>query len=92
MIAIAAQDTGVLSAMPPIYSSPVFWAAFWAGLSGPAMLYEPIDPYYLYLGATNVAHSFGAVGMYLDQVSGAYLYVGQPTFRPTVPVDANAPV
>ena len=84
----ALQDTGVQNAMPSTYSNPVFWAAFWAGLAGPAMLYEPTDPYYLYLGATNVAQSFGAVGMYLDRASGTYLYVGQPSVRPPTPATA----
>lgn len=51
--------------------NPAFWAAFWAGLSGPAMLYEPPAPYYLYLSSTNVAQAFGTVGMYLDQTSGS---------------------
>ncbi len=89
MMQIGLQDMGMLDAMPSIHSNPVFWAAFWAGMAGPALLYEPAEPYYLYLRATNVAQSFGAVGMYLDRASGAYVYVGQPSFRATVPATAG---
>ena len=89
MMQITLQRYGSVDAMPTTYSDSVFWAAFWAGLAGPAMLYEPTDPYYLYLGAANVAQSFGAVGMYLNQASGAYLYVEQP--RPTIASAAPTP-
>jgi hypothetical protein len=64
-----------------------FLAAFWAGLAAPALLYQPPEPYYLYLGASTVAQSFGTVAMYLDQASGIYLYVGQPSFRPATTAD-----
>ena len=71
-----------------------FLTAFWAGLAAPALLYQPSEPYYLYLGTYTVAQSFGAVAMYLDRASGTYLYVGQPSFgsSPTrVPTETLAP-
>jgi hypothetical protein len=73
--------------------NPAFLAAFWAGLAAPALFYQPPEPYYLYLGTSTVAQSFGAVAMYLDRASGTYLYVGQPSFgsSPTrVPTAATA--
>jgi hypothetical protein len=65
--------------------NPAFWAAFWAGLAGPALLYEDPNPYYLYLGTSSVAQNFGAVAMYLDRAAGVYLDVGQPSVRPADP-------
>jgi hypothetical protein len=67
-----------------------FLAAFWAGLAAPAWLYEPPAPYYLFLGASTVAQSFGTVAMYLDRASGTYLYVGQPSFGAPIPTTTPA--
>ena len=63
------------SALP--HQTPLFWAAFWAGLAAPASLYAPPEPYYLYLGGSSVALSFGAVAMYLDSASRIDFDVGQ---------------
>src|SRR6266851_2027430 len=58
--------------------TPIFWAAFWAGLAGPASLYAPASTYYSYLGGTSVAQSFGSVALSLDRATGVYWNVRKP--------------
>lgn len=53
-----------------------FWAAFWAGLAAPAMLFTPVSPYYSVLGGMSVASSFASVGFALDYSVGAYINAG----------------
>ncbi len=67
----------------------IFWTAFRAGLAGPASLYAPPAPYYLYLSSNSVAQSFGIVAMYLDRASGVYLDVGQSSVGPSAPAAAT---
>lgn len=69
--------------------SPIFWAAFWAGLAGPASLYAPPPTYYLYMGSSSVALSFAGVAFNLDRASGAYLNVGQPAIGQPAPAPAT---
>jgi hypothetical protein len=52
-----------------------FWAAFWAGLAAPTMLYAPVSSYYPVLNGMSVATSFAAVGFTLDHSVGAYVNV-----------------
>jgi hypothetical protein len=49
--------------------SPVFWAAFWAGLASPVSLFAPPSPYYSYLGGVSLPYIFAQVGMTLGRVS-----------------------
>jgi len=52
--------------------SPVFWSAFLAGMTGPALMYAPPSPYYSYLSGSSVAETFGVVGVYLLHSAGTY--------------------
>jgi hypothetical protein len=52
--------------------TPVFLAAFWAGLAGPVSLYAPPSPYWAYLGRYSVADNFAHIGMALTQASAPF--------------------
>jgi hypothetical protein len=69
--------------------SPAFWAGFWAGLGGPASLYDAAPDYPFYLNGSSVALSFATVGIYLDHVSGACVNVGQPSTGQPASVSAS---
>jgi hypothetical protein len=56
----------------PMNTRHVFLAAFWAGLSGPAMLYSTPQPLYQGLQGLTVADSFASVGLNLVQVAAWY--------------------
>ena len=57
--------------------SPVFWAAFWAGLAAPASLYSPPANYWLYSSNASVAQSFAEVAIGLASALGYYIDDGQ---------------
>jgi hypothetical protein len=57
----------------------IFWNAYWAGLGAPVWVFSATPAYPPYLSGCSVAQTFSCVGAYLDQASGVYWNVGQPS-------------
>jgi hypothetical protein len=67
----------------------IFWSAFIAGMSGPALLYGSTAFGYSPLSNMTVAQSFGGVGAYLDCTAGNYIYVGTAPEAAATDADAS---
>ena len=64
--------------------SPVFWTAFWAGMSAPVQLYAAPGAYSHRVNVPSLAQSFATVGsrltMAIGKLDNERRAEGQPTF------------